>query len=48
MTKNNAFRKTLSSFRVLKLSIILALVATIQWQCISPPDFVGGDLIPPQ
>ena len=48
MIRNNSIKKIQRPTSVFKLSFLLVLIVSIQWQCISPPDFVGGDLIPNQ
>lgn len=46
---NNFFSKKLSrSLRTLKIVSLFILSNIIFWQCVNPPDFIGGDLIPPQ
>jgi hypothetical protein len=42
------FLKHLKILLILKPALILLLFSTIFWQCISPPDYLGGDLITSQ
>ena len=47
---NNLFRlssRLSHKFRIIKFSFFLILAITLFWKCVSPPDYLGGNLIPP-
>jgi hypothetical protein len=46
MIKSNTSRKPSPLTSTIKLFLISVSFSLLAWQCISPPDFVGGDLIP--
>ncbi|PKP39434.1 MAG: hypothetical protein CVT98_01775 [Bacteroidetes bacterium HGW-Bacteroidetes-15] len=48
MTNYFSSKNLLRSLRIVKIFSLLALSNILFLQCINPPDFIGGDLIPPQ
>jgi hypothetical protein len=48
MINNFSFKLVLRSLRAVKILSIFAFSNLLFWNCVNPPDFIGGDLIPPQ
>lgn len=48
MTNNFSSQKLLRSLRTFKILSLFVFSNILFWQCVNPPDFIGGDLIPPQ
>jgi hypothetical protein len=48
MISRNISFPLFASFRRFKFFSFLVLITLSSWQCVSPPDFVGRDLLPPQ
>ncbi len=47
MTKSNLFFKTLKRPKKhSNIPFLLILISLLMWKCISPPDYLGGDLLP--
>jgi len=46
MTKSNPSAFLSQKFKGIKLPFFFLFFSVVFWQCVSPPDFLGGDLLP--